>query len=220
MDLSDLKRIVRAGEGDHLEFKRKANHPEKLAREVIAFANTKGGILLVGVDDDTTIYGCKYIEEDMFALQQFFDKRIAPRISLQMEKIPVTARRNVLAIHVKESLKKPHFLLPEIKGEKKNTFVRVKDMSVLASREMTQILRHQNNHKGVSLQVGDAEQKLLQHLDEHARITLESAKQLLKTSKRTASTKLILLARAGILMIHPSEKGDYFTLAPDAFESS
>lgn len=220
MDLVDLKRLVRAGEGDQLEFKRKANHPEKLAREVIAFANTRGGILLVGVDDDTTIYGNKHVEGDIFALTKFFADRCTPKLPIRLEKIPVTARHTVLAIHVKESNRKPHFLKPETPGEKKYAFVRVADMSVAASREMIQILRHQHTGRGVSLQVGEAEQKLLQHLEEHPKITLDNARQLLKTSKRAASTKLILLARAGILAIHPTEKGDFFTLAPDAFDLS
>ncbi|MDZ7649627.1 MAG: ATP-binding protein [Cytophagales bacterium] len=48
----------------HLEFKRKAAYPEKIVRELIAFANTEGGTLLVGVDDDKSIPGVKYPDEE------------------------------------------------------------------------------------------------------------------------------------------------------------
>ncbi|MFM8913049.1 MAG: helix-turn-helix domain-containing protein, partial [Flammeovirgaceae bacterium] len=58
--LFELKKLVFEGEGLQLEFKRKASYPEKIVRDLIAFANTEGGTLLVGVDDDKTIPGVKY----------------------------------------------------------------------------------------------------------------------------------------------------------------
>ena len=70
MELKELYRLVRKGEGETLEFKRKAAHPEKIVREVVAFANTKGGDLLIGVDDNGTIPGVKYAEEEIFVLNK------------------------------------------------------------------------------------------------------------------------------------------------------
>jgi predicted HTH transcriptional regulator len=49
--------LVRKGEGATLEFKLKSNHPEKIVREVVAFANSQGGLLLIGVGDDKSIPG-------------------------------------------------------------------------------------------------------------------------------------------------------------------
>ena len=64
MDLRTLKNLIEKGENASIEFKKKANHPEKIIREVIAFANTSGGHLFIGVSDDRTIAGLKYPEED------------------------------------------------------------------------------------------------------------------------------------------------------------
>ena len=52
MDYKDVTRIIDEGEGFEVEFKRKVTTPEKIARALIAFANTKGGHILFGVDDD------------------------------------------------------------------------------------------------------------------------------------------------------------------------
>ena len=60
--VNQLRRLVSQGEGQHLEFKRKASFPEKIVRELIAFANTEGGTLLIGVDDDKSIPGVKFPE--------------------------------------------------------------------------------------------------------------------------------------------------------------
>lgn len=218
MDLADLRRIVRDGEGSQLEFKRKANHPHKLAREAVAFANSEGGLLMVGVDDDGHIYGCKYPEEDAFALEQFFAARIRPRLAYSLQKIQVTAQRQVLVYQIKTSRRKPVYLLPTAPHTHKQAFVRVRDMSIRASREMEQLLRYKGSRKGAIIRFGEAERTLLQHLETHTRLTLEGAYQLLQLSPQSTSQKLVLLTRAGLLNIHPTAQGDYYTLSPNAFE--
>jgi len=217
MKLYELKQLVKAGEGERLEFKRKAAHPDKIAREIVAFANTQGGLVLIGVDDDATIYGSKSADEDEFAIRTFIHKHCTPLLKCKMEKVSVTARREVLVIHVFESNQKPHYVLPTPRINRKIAYVRVKDMSVQASREMIFLMRQARRKRGVSIHYGEFERKLMQELDELPRITLEETRKLLCTSKRKASYTLTQLVQAGILRIHPTEKGDYFTLVDDAF---
>jgi len=57
MTLQEVKELAAKGEGLQIEFKKKAAFPEKIVREVIALANTQGGTLLIGVDDDGTVSG-------------------------------------------------------------------------------------------------------------------------------------------------------------------
>ena len=88
--LSQLRKLVAQGEGQQLEFKKKAAHPEKIVRELIAFANTEGGILLIGVDDDKTISGVKYPEEEILAVKQAIEKFCRPVILLVETIIPIS----------------------------------------------------------------------------------------------------------------------------------
>lgn len=218
MDLNALKKLVRQGEGAQLEFKRKARHPDKIAREVVAFANTQGGVLLVGVDDDETIYGCKYPQEDAFVLKKFFDEQLSPRIDYRLEFIPTSGTKAVLAFHIKAGQRKPHFLKPQAEGESKSVYVRVADMSIKASREMVQILRRERRVKGVNLRFGEREKALLQHLEKETNITLANAQNLLKTNRRNTSQLMVLMVSAGLLRILPSEKGDRYSLAEESFQ--
>ncbi|MCK5704374.1 MAG: ATP-binding protein, partial [Cyclobacteriaceae bacterium] len=70
MKLPELEYLVRNGEGQLLEFKLKASFPEKIVKEMVAFANSNGGQLLIGVDDDGRISGLKFAEEDKFVIEK------------------------------------------------------------------------------------------------------------------------------------------------------
>jgi hypothetical protein len=49
--------LVTAGEGQTIEFKDERTKPSNLAETLVAFANTDGGILVIGVSDDRSIKG-------------------------------------------------------------------------------------------------------------------------------------------------------------------
>ena len=57
MNYRDIQDLIDEGEGFAIELKRKVSRPQKIAKTMIAFANTKGGTILFGVDDDHTIVG-------------------------------------------------------------------------------------------------------------------------------------------------------------------
>ncbi len=216
MDLNDLRRLVRAGEHLHLEFKRKANHPEKIIRELVAFANTGGGTLLLGVDDDGSIYGSKCPVEDEYALRQSIQRNISPPLPVTISHVAVTSRRSVLVFEVDESLQKPH----RVQENTKRAYVRVRDMTVQASREMVSLMHHSRRERGVKITYGEKEREVLRLLDEHSKTTLEETRRQLQISKRRASGLLVTLVRAGLVRIHPTAQEDFFTLAPEAFSHS
>ena len=49
----DLLATLKRPEGKTLEFKRDLSSPRGIVRTVVAFSNTAGGVLLVGVEDKT-----------------------------------------------------------------------------------------------------------------------------------------------------------------------
>src|SRR4051794_21748052 len=57
MNKAELAEIIANGESSGVEFKRDGIDAEKLARELVAFANLKGGRVLLGVEDDGGISG-------------------------------------------------------------------------------------------------------------------------------------------------------------------
>ncbi len=49
----DVATLIQRTEGKTLEFKRDLSSPEGPLRTIVAFANTAGGTLVIGVDDQT-----------------------------------------------------------------------------------------------------------------------------------------------------------------------
>ena len=109
--LDDLQKLVRRGEGLHLEFKRKVAYPDKVIREMIAFANTEGGVLLIGVDDDGSIPGIKYPEEEVMLLRQSLQRYCRPSVSFNESVIPISKKRFVVRYNILTNERRPHFFV-------------------------------------------------------------------------------------------------------------
>jgi len=62
MEVSRIKQWISKGEGHHLEFKLERESNEDFAKVVIAFANTDGGKILVGVDDSGEMIGVSDVD--------------------------------------------------------------------------------------------------------------------------------------------------------------
>ena len=57
----ELERLIMSGEGETLEFKAKLDKgsPERIAKTAVAFANTVGGRIIFGVDNNSRVVGCE-----------------------------------------------------------------------------------------------------------------------------------------------------------------
>lgn len=221
MDRQSLERLVANGEGQRLEFKRKVRHPDKIAREFVAFANSVGGTILIGVGDDGEIAGLKDPLGEAYILEQWLEKHVSPSLPYQRVDIHITAHRRVLYYQVQSGPEKPYRILglTDSGQPQKVAYIRCADRSLRASRELIQILRLRKRDQGVNITIGDREKRLLKHLEHHADITLASAQKLLDLNKRKTSGLLVLLTLAGLLRIHTNERGDRYSLAREAFES-
>ncbi|GAB3765191.1 ATP-binding protein [Spirosoma pomorum] len=212
MDYQALKNLVRRGEGSNLEFKLKTNHPEKIIKGVVAFANTNGGIMLIGVGDDKRIVGLKYADEDEYLLVRAIHKFCFPRISYTIDRVQLPDEREVLVIRVPPSIDRPHYILPDpAEPETKKVYVRVADKSVQASREVREILKGSQADRNIRFSYGEKERKLMQHLGEHNSITVDLFASIAGISRKIASRTLVLLVLANVLEVHPSDVVDEYT---------
>ncbi len=204
----DLERLVREGEGLNLEFKRKASHPDKIVREVIAFANTQGGTLLIGVDDNGTIPGVRYPEEESLLITKELQAHCRPSLDYRESIIAASNKKYVVRFDIPSSPRRPHVYKDK---DQSTAFVRVNDMTLQASREMTEIVRRSRKSKDIRFTFGAPEKQLMEYLDQYKTISLEQYRILAGLNRYQASKKLVLLVLANVIRITPTEKGDLFS---------
>jgi len=218
MDYKDIDTFLEEGEGFQIEFKRKVSTPEKIARTLIAFANTKGGTIIFGVDDDKTIVGVDSEKAEVEMIRTAGGFLCDPPVEMDIDIIAYKGK-DVIAVTIEESRVKPHYLVGNANGSEDETskvLIRVKDKTVVASKEVIRILEAENpDAPPLRIAIGDAERRLLDHLGSRDRITVKEFSKLVNISRRRASRTLIQLVRAGVLRIHTSEKEEFYTLAFD-----
>jgi predicted HTH transcriptional regulator len=188
----------------------KVKFPEKIIKELVAFANTDGGHLFLGVSDDGQIEGLKFAEEEQFLLERAIEKYCFPAFSYTAYPISLDNGRTVLVYQVFESVDKPHYVQLD-SDVQPHCYVRIKDRTVQASKEMRQILRRENQ-EGIQFSYGDSERWLMEYLRNKPVITLDEFATLNKLPLWIASRKLILLVLAQVLKITPGESFDQYSL--------
>jgi predicted HTH transcriptional regulator len=215
MNLRELKILIEKGEGFGLEFKRKVSSPVKIAKTLLSFANTKGGIILFGVDDDRRIVGVSSEKEEMEMINTAAGFYCDPPVEMKVDMVPYNGR-DVIVVNVEESDKKPHYLNDDRDNGHSRTrvYIRVNDKSVEASKEVVRILQSESpDAPPLRIAIGDTERRLFDFLDKNERVTVKKFAEMVNVSDRRASRLLIRLVRAGILRIHTSEREDYYTRA-------
>lgn len=210
----ELREIIAGGESSTVEFKRKFTSAEKFAKEIIAFANTAGGYLIIGVDDNGSIVGVES-EKEQVELVGLAQHSIMPILDIHVEIVEIEYR-DVVVVHVPNSELKPHRLIsddPDERPHQRKAFIRQGENSVAASREMARILAGQSpNAPPMTLSIGDRERRLFTYLERYGKASVNDFAKLVNISKRRASQIMVKLVRAGVLHIHTDNGSDFYTL--------
>jgi predicted HTH transcriptional regulator len=216
MRYRELLDLIEEGENIQCEFKRKFSTHDKIAREMIAFANTKGGYVLFGVDDDKKIVGVESEKETTELVKDTALNYCEPPIDYSIEYREINSKEIVI-INIPESQNKPHRIQDYHSDFDITTAVvpiRVNDKSVQASKEMIRILRAQSNQSALKKYIlGPNEKAVFSYLSKVERISVKELSNLVNISERRASRTLVKMVRANLLMIHTKDNGEEFFTA-------
>ncbi len=209
MDYLDVKNLAQTGEGVFLEFKRTIPSALKIAREIAAFANTHGGTLLIGVDDDKSLIGVDGYQEEEFLLNKAANKLCEPQVKVNLELVQF-GTRDLLVITIPVAKKKPVFVLA---NREPAVFMREDDRSKSVSKERIKVLEYKYSNQGVNFKYGPNEQKLFRYLNEYGEISVKKFTDLIDVKRQKAANILVNLVNAKILRLFTKDKIDYFTYA-------
>lgn len=212
MYLVELNELIEGGENDKVEFKRKFSSPEKIAKEMIAFANSKGGVILFGIDDDKSIKGVESEKGELELINTAAKFYCEPEIEFDTD-VMLLKNKDIVVVHIGESSVKPHRLITDDESDESKVYIRLKDKSILASKETVKILRNSNAESPpLKITIGMIEKSLFDYLNLNEKITVKGFKKLANISERRASRTLVNLVKAKVIRHHYFGNEDYFTL--------
>jgi ATP-dependent DNA helicase RecG len=137
MRYQELLEILANPENSKVEFKRDDVRPEQLAKEIVAFANFRGGQVFLGVDDTShQILGLKRPDCEEWVMDTVFGEYITPSMIPLYEEILTPGGAKVAVITIEQGTLKPY----SVKLNNRETiYIRVGSISKPADRD--QILR-------------------------------------------------------------------------------
>jgi len=110
MDAIELLDKIQKGESSTVQFKVRVNDAYKVGTEMVAFTNTKGGEIIIGVDDKTgELKGLSFneIEETNELLANAATNNVKPPIFIITETVGINGN-NIIVAEISEGINKPY----------------------------------------------------------------------------------------------------------------
>src|SRR5579863_3036149 len=107
MNLRDLKKIVKSGESDIIEFKASTGQLSRAAETLCAFLNKNGGMLLFGIKDDGEIVGEKVTDNTKRDIANQLN-RIEPHPDIDTLFVPVSKDKEIIILIAKPGTSGPY----------------------------------------------------------------------------------------------------------------
>ncbi|HVQ55520.1 MAG TPA: RNA-binding domain-containing protein [Pyrinomonadaceae bacterium] len=104
---NELVRLIRGGEDTYLELKVKLSNPERITQGIVALANTNGGTIIFGVNDQLRIEGVSDPEVVRDELVRICRDEIVPPLVPLIDMIAFDSGKRVVAIDV-EARNRPY----------------------------------------------------------------------------------------------------------------
>src|SRR5690606_22170411 len=114
MNAKELLEIISTGETSKVQFKREMNNDDSIAADLIALSNSKGGMILFGIEDKKrTIVGLDYQQLQSYnnRIATIANDIIKPQIFLYTEVVSIsleTGKKKILVVEVAEGTAKPY----------------------------------------------------------------------------------------------------------------
>lgn len=190
-----LSKLIQQGEHQQQDFKYCISDSRKIARSLVAFANTDGGRLLVGVKDNGRIVGVRS-DEEYYMVESAAKMYSKPAIEFTTRQHLVEGK-TVLEVIVEPSSEKPHFARDD--EGKWWAYFRKDDENRLANKIMIEVWKCQKSPDGILINYSDAEKCLLDYLGNSEKISVSKYARMAHLSFRKAELIIINFRSLNIL---------------------
>lgn len=103
INAANIRLLLHDGENETVEFKTRLVNQKILERLLIGFANSQGGLILFGVEDDGKVIGITVSEKEKISIKEFGDKILGPNM-IDLQEI-LFEDKGIFIIEVKKGQK-------------------------------------------------------------------------------------------------------------------
>ena len=205
-----IKKLIAEGEHHMLDFKFEVSDFRKIARTLVAFSNTDGGRLLIGVKDNGVIAGVRS-EEEYFMIEGAARMYCKPEVPFKIKEWEVAGKK-VVEVTISRGDKQPYMAM----DHEGNwiAYIRQGDQNLVASHIMLKVWERQKSGKATTIRFRRAESALLSYLEANSYITVPQFRRLAGLSVFLAERILVDFIMLGLLKMEHSETDVKFSLAP------
>lgn len=203
-----LYKLIQEGEHQQQDFKYCINDSKKIAKSLVAFANTDGGRLLVGVKDNGRIAGVR-TDEEYYMVEAAAKIYSNPPINFSTQQWQVEGK-TVLEIQIEPSKTKPHYAKDD--NGKWLAYLRVADENYLAHKIQINVWKNSSNQEGVHFTYSEHEKFLIDYLQNNPSITISKFTKLAHVSRNKAEEVLTNFIVMDVIKMITEKDGTFFKL--------
>lgn len=203
-----LYKLIEEGEHQQQDFKYCINDSKKIAKSLVAFANTNGGRLLIGVKDNGKIAGVK-TDEEFYMVESAAKIYSKPAITFLTRQWNVEGK-TVLEITIEPSPLKPHFAKDE--SGKWLAYVRINDENFLAHKIQVEVWKKQRSPRGIYISYSDDEKSLIDLLRKNESISFSKFIRRAHVTRKKAEEILANFVILDLVELKTNREGTLFSL--------
>src|SRR3989339_1143519 len=202
MNWEEIITLLEQGEGQSVEFEKQTPPPEDLLRDIVAFANSDGGKIILGLDDKNKHLVGLEISGDEFKtwLRDLVEKKSSPKINYELDIIE-KGTKQVAIINVSEGDEKPY---------KTDDICYIRDGGV--SRPAKEDGEKQITNPWGGQGLNKRQLRSLQLIQERGRITNREYREAFNVSHKTAHIELTMLVDKKIVKTEGLGRSTHYTL--------
>jgi len=200
--------LIKQGEGLHLDFKFEVSDAPKIARSLVAFANTDGGTLLIGVKDNGKIRGISS-EEEFFMIENAAMRYCHPEVVFYTKEWNIEGKK-VLEVIIPKG-EKPPYRATDKEGKAK-AYIRIADENIVACGVQMKVWKAQRSRKDIRFTDSPEERKLLTCLKEHEPVSLRFLKRHCGLSPFRTEKLLAGFILLGLAKMENTKENQFFSL--------
>jgi len=205
-----IKKLILEGEHQQLDFKFEISDAARIARSFVAFANTNGGKLLIGVKDNGVIRGIRS-DEEKYMLENAALNYCQPEVAFSAKEWEIDEK---VILEVDIPCSKKHIHKAPDNQDNYKAYVRVNDQNLLANGVLMKVWTKRKKNQKIRFVYSKPVQEVLFYLRENHSLTLAKAIELSGLSKYKTEHLLSDLILLDVTELELTETSEIYRLHP------